>query len=71
MSDIKGGLSRSVHMKMYFGKSEVKIEAVESVTNNKREAKIDFSGGAHSFIPDVDVAPRSPQKFHLYVQCSH
>jgi molecular chaperone DnaK (HSP70) len=43
MPDTSKGLDRSIEVKMYFGKTEIKVEAKDLETGNKEEARLRFS----------------------------
>jgi len=62
-------LERNVKVKMFFGKSEVKVEAVESIHNTTYQARIDFGGDIVTFVgPNNSVDPQSSQpaqKYHV------
>lgn len=49
MPDLTGGLLRNVKVRMYFGKSEVRIHAVESVHTTLYRASIEFGGDGITF----------------------
>ena len=52
MPDLTGGLNREVEVKMEFGKSEVKIKALDVTSNKSVETKINWEKRTHCRLRD-------------------
>lgn len=66
MSDVTGGLNREVEVSMFFGKSEVKVTAIEGISKKKYEAFMKFESQTLEY--NGPPAPQVPTKsYHMYV----
>ena len=63
MRNTSGGLNRKVDVSVYFGKSNVEVKAVESVSKEEYKATINYNGLAVTF--DYTEPAR---KYHMYVR---
>jgi hypothetical protein len=62
MSDTTGGLNRSVEVSMFFGKSEVKVTAIEGVSKKNYQAFMKFE--SHTLEYTCPTAPPS-KSYHM------
>jgi len=63
MSDTTGGINRAVDVTMFFGKSEIKLNAIEKNSGKKYEAVIRFEGG---LFETTEVPPQEPEhNYHV------
>jgi len=59
MTDISGGLNRSVEVRMSFGKTEIQVTAIESTSQNLYKASLKFDSSL------LDYTGPTPKNYHI------